>query len=451
MPSFYRLVPFSLSLCSLLMGVVSVSAGAVPRASTTIVRKLDPVVSESGRNASAEWSEPANLISYNWNLNAKELPLLGLPDERLKRGLDQSLTYPMAQFNLPIFHALNFDEEHGRYLLPVASKESQGVHFIEFENSASGKTYTSVDGSNIQLIDNDTLKTFRTSEGTKYIFVRYPDGEFRCATIKEPGGANLNLLYSANGLALHGLVDSFGRTITFDYARDGVNSVTQTWMANSEGLTKTWSVGDPPENRARTVKYSHAFGMAALKRLPGNAVTREYTAEMAASDKMLARIFGGPDAVAGANGFEPAGLAAAYPFYRGDIIGDDGKLRRGHLSYAMHLYGSPAGNSESSLYVPPGFTSHSGEPSPTDAAVTFYYPRLGNQTDVTLAVFHIANFNVSDEGDRVCIGNLGGPGGSSRSYRHSHIEFYRGNVGLPASGMRPSLRIDPSLIFDRAR
>ena len=184
-----------------------------------------------------------------------------------------------------------------------------------------------------------------------------------------------------------------------------------------------------------------------MKALPGNAVVRQYTAEMAASDKTLARVFGGPTAVAAANGFEPAGLAASYPLYRGDIMGDDGRGRRGHLSFAMHLYGTPDGTGDSPLYIPVGFVSHSGPPSPTDAVVTFYYPRLGTLTDVTLAVFHVADFQISNEGGRVRIGSLGGPGGSSALYKHSHIEFYRGNTGLPTLAARPGLRIDPAAVF----
>src|SRR6185369_10218981 len=151
--------------------------------------------------------------------------------------------------------------------------------------------------------------------------------------------------------------------------------------------------------------------------------------------------------VAGGNGFEPPGLSASYPLYRGDSYGDDGVERPGHLSYAIHLYGSPDGTGDSPLFVPAGFTTHSAQPTPTDAAVTFYYPKLGDQTDVTLAVFHVADFQSTYEGQRVRIGNLGGPGGSSPLYKHSHIEFYRGNTGLPAPAIRRSLRIEPSLIF----
>jgi len=33
--------------------------------------------------------------------------------------------------------------------------------------------------------------------------------------------------------------------------------------------------------------------------------------------------------------------------------------------------------------------------------VRFYYPKLGNLTDVTLAVFHVADFQLVTEGDRI--------------------------------------------------
>jgi len=386
--------------------------------------------------------------AYKWNVGDRELPLLGFPGTRLVTGLDQTLSYPLAQFSYPIFQALTYDEAHGRYLLPSHSGLAKDIHFIEFAPTELKNTYLSSDGSNVKLVDNDNMKTVRTSDGTRYIFVRYPDGEFRCANIKDASGVSLNLLYTANGLMLHGVVDAAGRTITFNYSGDGIKSVTQTWMANSEGLTRTWLVGDQPESLLDpAAKYSHAVASTMTKALPNNAVVRQYTSGMAASDKNLAQIFGGPNAVAGANGFEPAGLAAAYPFYRGDVIGDDGIERAGHLSHAMHLYGSADGTGDSPLYIPAGFTVHSGQPSPTDAAMTFYYPRLGNLTDVTLAVFHVTDFQITDEGDRVRIGSIGGPGGSSALYKHSHIEFYRGNTGLPPLAARPSLRIDPATVF----
>lgn len=187
------------------------------------------------------------------------------------------------------------------------------------------------------------------------------------------------------------------------------------------------------------------FGL--VKSVPTNAVKPDYTMRMIESDRYLAQIFAGPGAVAAANGFEPVGLAGQYPIYRGDLRGADGRIRRGHLSYAMHLYGSADGTGTTALYVPEGFTGHSTTPTPTDAAITFYYPRLGNLTNVTVAVFHIANFAIVREDGRVRIGETGGQGGSYPFYRHSHIEFYSGNVGLPSASRRPSLRIDPARVF----
>lgn len=196
--------------------------------------------------------------------------------------------------------------------------------------------------------------------------------------------------------------------------------------------------GDPYER-------TPVFGLP--KKMPRNALISAYTHEMATTDRLLAKIFGGVGAVAAANSFEPGGLSNQYPFYRGDILGDNGRILTGHLSHAMHLYGSFDGRGETPLYVPAGFTSNSGLPTPTDAAVTFFYPRLGNLSNVTLAVFHIANFAISQEDGRIRIGTVGGRGGSYAFYKHSHIEFYRGNTGLPSASARQGLRIDPALVF----
>lgn len=422
------LVLFAILSCALSVWVPSRPAAAKPLGSGELA--TTDIESTESRNVAS---------AFKWNVAEKDAPLLGLSQDRLQPGFDQSLSYHATQFDFAIFKPLTFDEERGAFLLPAIAQNH--IAFIELTPATTARTYSSTTG--IELLDRDSLKIVKTADGTKYLFVRYPDDEFRCASIKEPTGVTLNLLYAANGLSLHGVVDSTGRSVTFNYGKQGIESLTQTWMSNLEGFTKTWSIADAtPDDGA---KYAHA--VRAGKFLPSNALIHDYTAEMEQSDKVLAQIFGGPNAVVGANGFEPAGLAASYPLYRGDVMGDDGRVRRGHLSYAMHIYGSADGRGDSPLYVPAGFTSHSSEPSPTDAAVMFYYPRLGNLTDVTLAVFHVADFQLSPEGERVRIGNLGGPGGSSALYKHSHIEFYKGNVGLPAAAARAALRIDPTTVF----
>ena len=386
-------------------------------------------------------------FNYKWNVDNRQFPLLSFFRDQLKPGLDQSLSYPMDQFRFLIFETLDYDDARVRYFLPSISSNGQRVQFIEFGLTQIKNNFVSVDEKRLKLIDDGAQKTIRASDGTRYVFVRYPDGEFRCAEIKDAGNNRLNFIYTSNGSVLHGVVDSAGRTITFNYDDDEIGSITQTWTANAKVFQKTWTVGDQSAGVSLPSNHSRAPRFTSLKKVPSNALVQHYTAEMQASDRTLAQIFGGPNAVAAGNGFEPAGLTASYPLYRGDIIGDDGKLRRGHLSYAVHLYGNSSGTGDSPLYIPNGFTLHSIQPSPTDAAVTFYYPKLGNLTEVTLAVFHVADFEIRPDGDRVRIGNIAGVGGSTPLYKHSHIEFYQGNTGLPPADARMRLRIDPAAVF----
>jgi hypothetical protein len=326
----------------------------------------------------------------------------------------------------------------------VMPRDGVRAEFIDLTPGKSPSQLEAKGNSSLQLEEKGDAKFLTTSEGTVYTFARFANGEFHCSQIRDSHGRVIKLKYT-NDASIATIVDISGRTISFGYENDCVSSITQTW---GQGTIRkqTWAIA----NVIHT-SWNADFrpgGAATVKHIPSNALTPVYTRTMAVSDEMLAAIFGGPGAVAAANGFEPVGLANQYPLYRGDLIGDDGILRRGHLSFAMHLYGGADGTAATDIYIPGGFISHSGMPTPTDAAVTFYYPRLGNLTDVTLAVFHVANFHLSAEGQRVRIGTIGGPGGSNSCYKHSHIEFYRGDTGLPPSAVRPQLRIDPATVFE---
>jgi hypothetical protein len=364
--------------------------------------------------------------------------------ETKNEGLDQLLSYPVAEFRMPVFQTLEFRKERDKYILTAIGSDDQ-PHLFEFK-LLRGNTYLSADGSNLRVIDNDTLKTIYTAKGTRYLFVRYGDGKFRCASIHESNGTTFTLLYSVADFKLSGVVDSSGRRITFENDSRRPRTVTEPLTSPSEESSPTIPISALGLQRKSFCLKQPITGPIA-KLVPDNALKPNYTAAMAASDKMLAQIFGAPGAVAGGNGFEPVRLGPSYPLYRGDVIGSDGVLRQGHLSRAIHLYGSPDGTADSPIYVPAGFTWHSDKPSNSDAVVLFYYPRLGNIFDVTVAVFHVAKFQITSEGDRFRIGNIGGPGGTSASYKHSHIEFYRGRTNLPSPDNRASLRIRPATIF----
>ena len=364
--------------------------------------------------------------------------------EAKNEGLDHLLSYPVAQFRLPVFSSLDFRKEGDRYIL-TAIGPAKRRHVFEFR-LLSGNRYVSTDGKNLQIIDNDTLKTICAADGLRYLFVRYGDGKFRCASIHESDGSTLNLLYSVTDYSLRAVIDSAGRRVAVEPDRKTIEP--QALSSASEESSRTGSVRISAITSGRSsfcLKQPITGPIAKL--VPDNALNPKYTPGMATSDKILAQIFGGPGAVAAGNGFEPVRLGSSYPLYRGDVIGSDGVLRQGHLSRAIHLYGNADGTADSPIYVPAGFTWHSDKPSSSDAVVLFYYPQLGNLSDVTVAVFHVANFQITSVGNRFRIGNIGGPGGTSASYKHSHIEFYRGRTNLPAVEKRASLRLRPATIF----
>lgn len=414
--------------------------------------------SDAGREAVASIGSNS---TYRWNLSNDGLPLISLPDH-IEEGLDLSLTYSMDQFEFPLFQSLYYNERAGKYILMVIPKEGRdGVvgspgeflkrraEFIDLDSVEGRDQFEAKGSSSLRLIDNGKVKLLSTREGTVYTFATFADGELHCSQIKDHHGVVINLEYT-NDSSIQTISDSWGRSVSFSYTKHYVSAITQTWGVNSAKLKKTWAIADEVSYAHRPAVYAGLTGAAPAKHIPSNAIKPTYTEAMAASDSELAAIFGGPGAVAAANGFEPAKLGSQYPLYRGDLIGDDGRIRRGHLSFAMHLYGTEDGTGETAVYVPIGFTSHRNEPSPTDAVVTFYYPRLGNLTDVTLAVFHVTNFQLVYEQGRVRIGNIGGPGGSVASYKHSHLEFYRGDTGLPPLATRVQLRIDPATVFAAA-
>lgn len=186
---------------------------------------------------------------------------------------------------------------------------------------------------------------------------------------------------------------------------------------------------------------------------PPNPAIPPYNSENAICDKILARIFGGRDAIAAGNNYEPEGMPG-YPTaqhrYRGTLNGIPG-----HLSNQMHLYGSSDGRQTTGVYVPGGYDAVYPNPraNPGDrgGSFVFYYSNLGKFFEnVSLVVTHVANYNIRNEGGRVRIGDIGGPGGTSAAYNpnepyiHSHFSLLRGQVDR--SG-RTSLASMPKLTF----
>jgi hypothetical protein len=124
--------------------------------------------------------------------------------------------------------------------MPAVLRRDRTLIFIEFSRLGKTNIYSSREG--LELGDQGNLKIIRAANGARFLFVQYPDGNLRCATIKENTGVTLNLVYTANGLALHRVVDSSGRSLTFNYGDEGIRSLTQTWITDLEGFTRTWAI-----------------------------------------------------------------------------------------------------------------------------------------------------------------------------------------------------------------
>jgi hypothetical protein len=236
----------------------------------------------------------------------------------------------------------------------------------------------------------------------------------------------------------------FRRILTSEYDKSNLREITPgLWAMIGRALGKDKLL---PELRATKDNElrSLLLGLDVVSML-----STYYTSEMEGCDAKIASVFGDKNAVAAANEFDPDGLALVqlykfgdrYRYYRGDEKDADGSVLPGHLSTsAMHLYGSKDGtrfgvngNSFVNLYVPDGFKSPEKirkSPSPKSASVDFYYEVLGNVKDVTLLVSHIKDFKLKKENNRWHIGKIGGKGGDSVDYIHSHIDLFKGNVGM---------------------
>lgn len=155
-------------------------------------------------------------------------------------------------------------------------------------------------------------------------------------------------------------------------------------------------------------------------------------------EKKLAAIFGGPGAIMRTrydyNGVyrgqdDLAALVAIANVSRNGMPNDfDPIWDAEHLYNSPHLSGNLAGTANTEIYVPGNYVGQPTSPSPNAGVVLIYYPQLGNLTNVTLAIYHVGNFNVRREGDRVRIGTTGGPGGGQGgNYNlHSHFEIWNG-------------------------
>ena len=168
-------------------------------------------------------------------------------------------------------------------------------------------------------------------------------------------------------------------------------------------------------------------------------------------DQKVAATFGGTGAV-GRTAYDYNGIYRGYDPAAEARLKGSSRIEMGnplydseHLYWFPHLSGNQAGTENTDVYVPGNYQGQPTGPTRGDAVVTFYYPQLFGMKNVTLAVFHVADFGLQKVGDRVRIGRTGGPGGDSGGpspNRHAHFELWNGRTGfLPPGAKRDAARI----------
>ncbi len=181
----------------------------------------------------------------------------------------------------------------------------------------------------------------------------------------------------------------------------------------------------------------------------GTASTTKLTA--VDCDKKLARLFGGPDAVVGSthdpltlgayekaleNSRNSSGLTITITGARGNDHGPN-PVSFGDRGGIIHVYGDPRGNEHGPIFSPAG-----GKATP------LAFDKLGNQyrrvhynTGLSITFVHVEESKslAKNPLGSQQIGLLGGPGGDTKGYVHSHLIFY--------SNFNKGIRVDPRKVF----
>jgi RHS repeat-associated protein len=192
--------------------------------------------------------------NFNWGL-----PLVSLPGRAgmdLNLGLvynslvwtrqgnsimynaDHGFPSPGFQLGVPRLEMqyINQDEVVTAYLLDMPSGQR-----IQLPQVGTSNIYESQDSSYIQLVDHNLFyggwAAVLDKSGTQYVFSYPPNvSSPRCTQVKDRNGNYITINYNANG-QISNLVDTLGRTVTFNYVNDYLDSITQTW----NGQTHVWA------------------------------------------------------------------------------------------------------------------------------------------------------------------------------------------------------------------
>lgn len=111
---------------------------------------------------------------------------------------------------------------------------------VELRRVGSSNIYEAGDSSYLQLIDNGSSLSLRTTDGTQMSYAK-SGSDWHCRGVEDRNGNVILANYNTFG-DITDITDTLGRTFTFIY--DGnynLQTITQTWTVNGVAATHTWA------------------------------------------------------------------------------------------------------------------------------------------------------------------------------------------------------------------
>ena len=152
-------------------------------------------------------------------------------------------------------------------------------------------------------------------------------------------------------------------------------------------------------------------------------------------DAKLAGIFGGEGAVAAGSGYEPSTLKGSY---------NQGGNWRGHVYRFLHVYPNATGtatNPATGIYIPLDKGNKVPKVVPynfpkDEGGYKIHYNQLGNLQNVNLYVYHVTNFKVRREGNKIRIGDF------ETKQVYSPIDYFHIHLSILGSRGEPYSFVD---------
>jgi YD repeat-containing protein len=140
---------------------------------------------------------------------------------------DEDNGYPSPGFRLgfPVVQRKVFDAQTAKNVFLLITPAGRRV---ELRQVGSSNIYEAADSSYLQLTDNTSSLTVRSTDGTQLSFAEI-NNEFSCTQVKDRNGNFITINHNSLG-RISTITDTLGRVITFNYdGNANLISITQAW------------------------------------------------------------------------------------------------------------------------------------------------------------------------------------------------------------------------------